>query len=196
MHRTFGRHIVHPTVDHGIVLLFGHLCRAKIFSILIAFLPVLQWRRRCFSRRYFFCSILTPDIFSDLADHFLRETNSRIFGSYLSIAVQNHIRSIFAKLLALHQKEMLSVDPDLIRSQEVPVPSFDLIICRINGQKSSGFLEMIDVLCGDMYRKNLVSRVFTWWVSFDWKSLEECPNYDGPLSIDFYGRLHALPLCI
>ena len=52
------------------------------------------------------------------------------------------------------------------------------------------FLEMIDVLCGDMYRKNLVSRVFTWWVSFDWKSLEECPNYDGPLSIDFYGRLH------
>ena len=52
------------------------------------------------------------------------------------------------------------------------------------------FLEMIDVLCADMYRKNLVSRVFTWWVSFDWKSLEECPNYDGPLSIDFYGRLH------
>ena len=52
------------------------------------------------------------------------------------------------------------------------------------------FLEMIDVLCGDMYRKNLVSRVFTWWVSFDWKSLEECPNYDGPLAIDFYGRLH------
>ena len=52
------------------------------------------------------------------------------------------------------------------------------------------FLEMIDVLCADMYRKNLVSRVFTWWVSFDWKSLEECPNYDGPLAIDFYGRLH------
>ena len=52
------------------------------------------------------------------------------------------------------------------------------------------FLEMIDVLCADMYRKNLVSRVFTWWVSFDWKSLEECPDYDGPLAIDFYGRLH------
>ena len=52
------------------------------------------------------------------------------------------------------------------------------------------FLEMIDILCADMYRKNLVSRVFTWWVSFDWKSLEECPSYDGPLSIDFYGRLH------
>ncbi len=54
------------------------------------------------------------------------------------------------------------------------------------------FTEMIDVLCSDMYRKNLVARVFTWWVSFDWKSLEECPNYEGPLTIDFYGRLHPV----
>ena len=52
------------------------------------------------------------------------------------------------------------------------------------------FLEMIDLLCADMYRKNLISRIFTWWISFDWKSLEECPDYDGPVSIDFYGRLH------
>ena len=52
------------------------------------------------------------------------------------------------------------------------------------------FLEMIDVLCADMYRKNLIARVFTWWISFDWKSLEECPNYDWPRAIDFYGRLH------
>ena len=52
------------------------------------------------------------------------------------------------------------------------------------------FLEMIDVLCSGMVRKNLVSRSFTWWVSFDWKSLEECPAYDGPVAIDFYGRLH------
>ena len=52
------------------------------------------------------------------------------------------------------------------------------------------FLEMADVLCADMYRKKLVSRVFTWWISFDWKSLEACPNYDGPLTVDFYGRLH------
>jgi phosphopantothenoylcysteine decarboxylase/phosphopantothenate--cysteine ligase len=77
-----------------------------------------------------------------LADHFLRETYCRIFSSYLSIAVQNHIRSIFAKLLALHQKEMLSVDPDLICSQEIPGPSFDLIICRINRQESSGCCRM------------------------------------------------------
>ena len=52
------------------------------------------------------------------------------------------------------------------------------------------FLEMIDILCADMCKKKLVSRVFTWWISFDWKSLEACPDYGGPLVIDFYGRLH------
>ena len=52
------------------------------------------------------------------------------------------------------------------------------------------FTEMIDVLCHDMYRKNLIARTFTWWVSYDWKSLEECPNYNGPVCPDFYGRLH------
>ena len=52
------------------------------------------------------------------------------------------------------------------------------------------FLEMIDVLCHQMFTKGLVARSFTWWVSFDWKSLEECPNYDGPVVFDFYGRLH------
>lgn len=26
--------------------------------------------------------------------------------------------------------------------------------------------------------------------AYDYKSLEACPSYDGPLSIDFYGRLH------
>lgn len=52
------------------------------------------------------------------------------------------------------------------------------------------FQEMIDVLCSDMYKKNLISKVFTWWVSYDYKSLEHCPYYDGPISIDYYGRLH------
>ena len=52
------------------------------------------------------------------------------------------------------------------------------------------FAEMVDVLCCSMLSKNLVSRVFTWWVSYDYKSLEECPNYDGPVLLDFYGRLH------
>ena len=50
--------------------------------------------------------------------------------------------------------------------------------------------EMIDVLCCDMYKKGLVSSRFTWWVSYDYKSLEYFPNYDGRLSIDWYGRLH------
>ncbi|MCR5684176.1 MAG: DNA methylase [Lachnospiraceae bacterium] len=50
--------------------------------------------------------------------------------------------------------------------------------------------EMIDVLCADMYSKNLVSSRFTWWVSYDYKSLEYFPDYDGRLSVDWYGRLH------
>ncbi len=50
--------------------------------------------------------------------------------------------------------------------------------------------EMTEVLCADLFAKNLVTRFCTWWVSYDYKSLEEVPAYDGPLSIDFYGRLH------
>ena len=50
--------------------------------------------------------------------------------------------------------------------------------------------EMIDILCCDMYKKNIVSSTFTWWVSYDYKSLEYFPGYDGRLSIDWYGRLH------
>ncbi|WP_028243371.1 hypothetical protein [Pseudobutyrivibrio ruminis] len=50
--------------------------------------------------------------------------------------------------------------------------------------------EMIDILCCDMYKKNIVSSKFTWWVSYDHKSLEYFPQYDGPLAIDWYGRLH------
>lgn len=52
------------------------------------------------------------------------------------------------------------------------------------------FHEMIEVLCGDMFSKNLVTQGCSWWVSYDYISLEHCPFYDGPLSIDFYGRLH------
>ena len=50
--------------------------------------------------------------------------------------------------------------------------------------------EMIDSLCCDMYKKTLVSSRFTWWISYDYKSLEHCPGYDGKLSVDWYGRLH------
>ena len=49
---------------------------------------------------------------------------------------------------------------------------------------------MIEVLCNDMFSKNLVTRACAWWVSYDYKSLEACPEYSGPVSMDFYGRLH------
>ena len=52
------------------------------------------------------------------------------------------------------------------------------------------FSEMIDVLSTDMFAKNLVSQIYTWWVSYDFKSLEYCPQYNGPVCIDYYGRLH------
>lgn len=52
------------------------------------------------------------------------------------------------------------------------------------------FREMIDVLSTNMYEKNVISQIFTWWVSYDYKSLEFCPQYNGPVCIDFYGRLH------
>jgi len=52
------------------------------------------------------------------------------------------------------------------------------------------FAEMIDLLCSDMYRKNVTCRGITWWVSYDYKSLEHCPEYDGELILDFYGRWH------
>lgn len=52
------------------------------------------------------------------------------------------------------------------------------------------FREMIEVLCTDMFAKNLVTKCCTWWVSYDYKSLEACPDYEGPVSLDFYGRLH------
>ena len=52
------------------------------------------------------------------------------------------------------------------------------------------FGEMIDGLCTDLFRKNLLAPLFTWWVSYDPKSLEVCPDYKGPLIPDFYGRMH------
>ncbi|MBQ7564262.1 MAG: DNA methylase [Lachnospiraceae bacterium] len=52
------------------------------------------------------------------------------------------------------------------------------------------FKEMIDGLCTDMVVKSLTAEAFSWWVSYDYKSLEAVPGYNGPLSIDFYGRVH------
>lgn len=52
------------------------------------------------------------------------------------------------------------------------------------------FLEMIDSLCTDMFRQKLLSDCFTWWTGYDYKSLEHCPSYNGPLVMDFFGRIH------
>ena len=52
------------------------------------------------------------------------------------------------------------------------------------------FAEMIDLLCEQMFKKNVVCKGITWWVSYDYKSLEHCPEYDGEVLPDFYGRLH------
>ena len=54
------------------------------------------------------------------------------------------------------------------------------------------FSEMIDALCADLFEKKLLSPAFVWWVSYDWKSLELCPAYTGPVCLDFYGRLHPV----
>ncbi len=58
------------------------------------------------------------------------------------------------------------------------------------GEARLVLIEMIEVLCADMFSKGVVSPSFSWWVSYDYKSLEEFPGYSGPISVDFYGRLH------
>ncbi len=58
------------------------------------------------------------------------------------------------------------------------------------GEAELVFKEMTEVLCSDMILKNLTAQTFTWWVSYDYRSLEACPNYEGPVVTDFYGRLH------
>ena len=58
------------------------------------------------------------------------------------------------------------------------------------GETSLVLKEMIDILCCDMFARHLLSSSFTWWASYDYKSLEKCPSYSGPVSVDFYGRLH------
>ena len=49
---------------------------------------------------------------------------------------------------------------------------------------------MIAALCSEMFSKTLIAPKFSWWVSYDYKSLEVCPYYEGPIVLDFYGRLH------
>ena len=50
---------------------------------------------------------------------------------------------------------------------------------------------MADLLCADLFSKDLTTQALTWWVSYDPESLNECPAYTGPVTVDFYG--HVLP---
>ena len=51
------------------------------------------------------------------------------------------------------------------------------------------FAEMVEQLSMDLVNKGLATSCLTFWVSFDPVSLEKC-RYDGPVTIDYYGRLH------
>ena len=54
------------------------------------------------------------------------------------------------------------------------------------------FQEMLDMLCAELFTKNLTTPALTWWASYDYKSLEVNPGYSGPVTLDFYGRLHPV----
>ena len=51
------------------------------------------------------------------------------------------------------------------------------------------FMEMADLLCADLLSKNLTAAYVAWWIAFDPESLNVCPEYQGPLALDYYGRL-------
>ena len=52
------------------------------------------------------------------------------------------------------------------------------------------YSEMIDQLALDLVTRGVKTKELSFWVSFDPALLEELPSYDGPVSLDYYGRLH------
>ena len=52
------------------------------------------------------------------------------------------------------------------------------------------YSEMIDQLALDLVTRGVKTKELSFWVSFDPASLDELPSYDGPVSLDYYGRLH------
>ena len=52
------------------------------------------------------------------------------------------------------------------------------------------FTEMADLLATDLLSQNLTAGRLSFWVSFDPESLEKNPDYEGPVTLDFYGRMH------
>ena len=51
------------------------------------------------------------------------------------------------------------------------------------------FKEMADLLCAELVAKNLTTTSVSWWICFDPESLNQCPDYQGPVTMDYYGRL-------
>ena len=58
------------------------------------------------------------------------------------------------------------------------------------GEARVVFQEMAENICGELRKRELVSRCYMWYTGYDHKSLEAVPDYNGPLAMDFYGRLH------
>ena len=54
------------------------------------------------------------------------------------------------------------------------------------------FREMAERLAADLAAKRMKASAAVWWISFDPASLEENPGYAGPVSMDFYGRMHPV----
>ena len=52
------------------------------------------------------------------------------------------------------------------------------------------FSEMIDQLVMELVSRETSTKELSFWVLFDPVTLEELPSYDGPVSLDYYGRLH------
>ena len=82
-------------------------------------------------------------------------------------------------------KNYKSTDKSLSTGQVLPRP-------YNYTQARNVFSEMTDSLLTDMFAKAVIAPRFSWWVSYDHKSMEECPDYKGPVYPDFYGRLHPV----
>ena len=54
------------------------------------------------------------------------------------------------------------------------------------------FREMAEQAVTGLVEKRMRVPTAVWWVSFDPESLEENPEYTGPVTFDFYGRLHPV----
>ena len=54
------------------------------------------------------------------------------------------------------------------------------------------FREMTEEAVMDLIAKRMRIPEAVWWVSFDPASLDENPGYTGPVTLDFYGRLHPV----